>query len=104
MAYESRSTNRKRKLKRLIINVKVYDTDTVECIGYSANMHTQGMTLSSAEKIPVDKEYSIKIEHMEDDDAIEIPLHARCLWSKLGDNPAMFLSSQIQLKLEQLKI
>lgn len=84
-----------RKLKRLIINVKIYERKTGEFIGYSANMHVQGMMMSSTGIMPVGEEYLIQIKHMEDDEVIEIPLHMRCLWSSPGDNPDFFQSGYV---------
>ena len=81
--------NEKRRQKRFIVNVKVFDLDTGDVLGYSANMHTRGMMIASTEPIPLLKEFKIRIEHlrMSDDELIEIPLRIRSLWGAPGKNP-----------------
>lgn len=77
-----------RKLNRFIVNVKVYDMDTGDVMGYSANMHTRGMMLSTSTELPVDKEYNIKLEYMQlDEEMVEIPLRVRTIWCNAGNNP-----------------
>jgi len=78
-----------RKLIRFIVNVKVFDLDTGECLGYSANMHTQGMKLASVEKkLPLSQQYKLKLEYMGvDDELVEIHLLAQSRWSQPGNNP-----------------
>ena len=63
--------------------------DTGECLGYTANMHTQGMKLTSVErKIPLSREFKLKLEYMGvDDELVEIHLSAESLWSEPGNNP-----------------
>ncbi len=78
----------KRKLKRFIVNVKILDSETDECIGYSANMHTEGMLITSPEQLPLNKLLRVKLVHIQfDDEVIEIPLVVTGLWSKAGNNP-----------------
>ena len=81
--------NEKRRQKRFIVNVKVIDLDSGDVLGYSANMHTRGMMISSTETIPLLKEFNVKIEHlrMSDDELIEIPLRVRSLWTGPGKHP-----------------
>lgn len=82
-----------REFKRFVINVKVFDQETNECLGYSANMHSEGMMLSSEKLITCGKEYNIMIRHLQDDDdLVEINLDARCLWSKSGNNPDFYMA------------
>ena len=82
-----------REYKRFVINVKVFDQATNECLGYSANMHSCGMMLSSEKLIPDGREFNILIRHLQDDDElIEIRLAARCMWSKSGNNPDFYLA------------
>lgn len=82
-------TNEKRRQKRFIVNVKVFDLETGDVLGYSANMHTRGMMISSTEPIPLLKEFKVRVEYlrMTDDELIEIPLHIRSLWNGPGLHP-----------------
>ena len=82
----------KRRLKRFIVNVKVFNTDTGDLLGYSANMHNMGMKLTSTEEIPMDTEFNVKIEHIrfDDDEFVEIPLRIRSLWGNPGKNPDFY--------------
>lgn len=81
----------KRRLKRFIVNVKILDRETEQCIGYSANMHTEGMLITSPEQLPLNKLLKIKLVHIQcDDEVIEIPLDVTGLWSKPGNNPDFY--------------
>ena len=82
----------KRRLKRFIVNVKVYNSDTGDLLGYSANMHTRGMKLTSTGEIPLNAEFNVKIEHIrfDDDEFVEIPLRIRSLWGGQGKNTDFF--------------
>ncbi len=76
-----------RKLKRFIISVKVFEKETGSILGYTENMHTEAMILTSEKQIPIEKEFRIKLEYVQDDNEIvEIPLVARSVWSKLSKN------------------
>lgn len=87
----ARTQKEDREYKRFVINVKVFDQATNECLGYSANMHSDGMMLMSEQQIPVNKDYKLVIRHHQDDDElIEIPLEARCVWSKNSNNPDFY--------------
>lgn len=84
--------NDKRRQKRFIVNVKVFIHDNGEFLGYSANMHTRGIMLSSTEEIPLLKEFRVNIEHirMEDDKLVQIPLRIRSLWGGPSQNPDFY--------------
>lgn len=84
--------NEKRRQKRFIVNVKVFNLDDGELLGYSANMHTRGMMVSSTSEIPLLKEFKVKIEHirMADDELIRIPLRVRSLWGAPSNNPDFY--------------
>ena len=87
----ARTQTEDREFKRFIINVKVFDLETNECMGYSANMHSEGMMVMSEKQLSAGKNYNLIIRHyQEDDEQIEIPLAARCMWSKAGNNPDFF--------------
>jgi len=78
----------KRKLHRFILNVKILDRETGEHLGYSANMHTEGLLITSSEPIPVQQLLKIKLVHMQfDDEEVEIPLDVMGLWSGPGHHP-----------------
>ena len=84
--------NDKRRQKRFIVNVKVFNEDDDELLGYSANMHTRGMMISSTDEIPLLKEFRVRIEHMRmaDDEFVQIPLRIRSLWCVPGKNPDFY--------------
>lgn len=71
-----------RRLERFIVNVKVYKLDTGNVLGYTANMHTEGMMIKSADPIPLNEELDIKLEHLQfNDELIELPMRVIALWS-----------------------
>jgi hypothetical protein len=77
-----------RKLKRIIVNAKVLIIDTGDCLGYTANMHTEGVMLSSVDPIPVSMQYNVKFEYLRpDDEIVEIPLTIYSLWAMISNNP-----------------
>ena len=70
-----------RHLDRLILYIKVFDNETNAFLGYTANIHSKGMMLVSETLIPLDKDISIRLEHVKDDfKKIAIPLSARGVW------------------------
>lgn len=80
-----------REYKRFVINVKVFDRDSGNCLGYSSNMHTGGMMLMSEEQISPGSKFRLIIKHIQQDDTVvEIPLVARCIWSNPGNNPDFY--------------
>ena len=86
------SINDKRRRKRFIVNVKVFNMDGGDLLGYSANMHTRGMMISSTEAIPLLKEFKVIIEHlrMADDVLVQIPVRIRSLWGGPSNNPDFY--------------
>ena len=86
------NANEKRRQKRFIVNVKVYNQDDGELLGYSANMHSRGLMIASTWEIPLLKEYRVIIKHIGivDDKLVEIPLRIRSLWGGPSNNPDFF--------------
>jgi len=80
--------NEHRKLIRFPVNVKVIDEAAGETLGYTSNMHVEGMMLKSFSGIRADTEYRIILEYLRpDDEIVEIRLIARCLWCKPAEHP-----------------
>jgi hypothetical protein len=78
----------KRKLIRFIINVRIVDRETEQRLGYSANMHTEGMLITSTQPLPLQQLLQIKLVHIRKDDTlVEIPLDVIGLWSGPSRNP-----------------
>lgn len=84
--------NEKRRQKRFVVNVKVFNMDSGDLLGYSANMHTRGMMISSTEKIPLLLEFNVKVEHIRiaDDELFQLPLRIRSLWNGPSKNPDFY--------------
>ena len=56
-------------------------------------MNSEGMMLSSEKLIPSGKEFNILVRHLEfDDEVVEISLVARCLWSRISNNPDFYIA------------
>ena len=80
-----------RRFERLIINVKIIEVSTETTLGYSANMHTEGLMIRSLMDIPIDKEFNVRIEHMQfDDEYVKIPLEIKCRWCSPDKNSDFF--------------
>jgi hypothetical protein len=76
-----------RRLVRFPVNVKVYDDANGNTLGYTSNMHVEGMMLMSFAAVVVDTEYRVRLEYLEpDDEIVQIRLSARCLWCKQANN------------------
>jgi len=84
--------NEKRRQKRFVVNVKIFNQENGELLGYSANMHTRGMMVSSTEEIPLLKEFRVRIEHirMADDELVQVHLRIRSLWGGPSENPDFY--------------
>ncbi len=52
-------TNEKRRLKRFSARLKVYSQATDELIGYSENLHTEGMMIVTKKSLPNNQELEI---------------------------------------------
>ncbi|HLB31476.1 MAG TPA: PilZ domain-containing protein [Gammaproteobacteria bacterium] len=93
-----------RKLTRFPVNVKVYNDADGESLGYTSNMHVEGMMLMSFTVIEVDTEYRVRLETLgPDDEIVQIRLSARCLWCKQADNQDVYNSGFYfsELNMEQ---
>lgn len=76
-----------RRLARFPVNVKVYNDVSGGSLGYTSNMHVEGMMLMSFTAIEADTEYRVRLEYLgPDDEIVQIQLSARCLWCKQSDN------------------
>ncbi len=78
-----------RKLKRFIIQVQVQilDSETKSFFGYTENLHMEGMLLTSEQRIPLGKEFHLKLVHIRDNDVrIVIPVRVRCVWNRSNDS------------------
>lgn len=82
-----------RKLVRFPVNVKVYDDANGESLGYTSNMHVEGMMLMSFAAVAVDTDYQVRLEYLgPDDEVVQIRLSARCLWCKHANNQDVYHS------------
>ncbi len=76
-----------RKLKRVIVQVHVLDVEAKSFFAYSEDLHTQGMLLTSEQKIPLGKEFHLELVHCRDnDERITIPLRVYCVWNRSSDS------------------
>ena len=81
----------KRKLRRFIVNVRILYRETGERLGYSANMHTEGLLITSTEPLPLQQLLKIKLVHLQfDDEEVEIPLDVMGLWSGPSKHPDFY--------------
>ncbi len=80
-----------RKLKRIIIQVQVLDSETKSFFGYTENLHREGMLLTSEQKIPLGKEFHLELVYSRDnDEEITIPLRVRCVWNRSSDSHNLY--------------
>jgi len=95
-----------RRLKRFIVNAKVYDRDSGEVLGYTGNMHTEGMKLISVDQVGVGTEFRVKLEYLDAaDELTEIHLEAECLWNGPGPNDDFHSSGFrfLRITVEQIR-
>jgi len=80
-----------RKLKRSIIPVQVLDSDGKSFFAYTDDLHTQGMLLSTEQKILIGEEFHLELVHTrENDERITIPLRVRCVWNRSIDSLKLY--------------
>ena len=76
-----------RKLKRSIIQVQVLDVEAKSFFAYTENLHTEGMLLTCAQRIPLDKEFYLKMVYCRENGVrIIIPLRVFCVWNQSCDS------------------
>ncbi len=82
-----------RKLKRFIIQVQVQvlDSEAKSFFAYTENLHTEGMLLTTEQRIPLCKEFHLELVHSRDnDEEITIPLRAHCVWNRSIDSMNLY--------------
>ncbi len=80
-------TREKRRLKRFSVRRKVYSQLTDELIGYSEDMHLEGMRLVSKDPIPENQELQIWFGVTKEDKRLNrIFASAYKVWSSFTDN------------------
>ncbi len=76
-----------RKLKRSIIQVLVLDVEAKSFFAYTENLHTQGMLLTTEQRIPLGKEFLLELVHSrENDEKISVTLRVHCVWNRSIDS------------------
>ena len=80
-----------RRLKRIIIQVQVLDSESKSFFAYTENLHTEGMMLTSEKEIPVGKEFNLELVHSrENDEGFTIPLRVCCVWNRSSDSVNLY--------------
>jgi PilZ domain-containing protein len=80
-----------RKLERLILRIKVFDNDTGSFLGHTEDIHTEGMMLISEERVALDKDICLRLEHVKDNfEKTTILLTANGVWSKTAHESEVF--------------
>ncbi len=83
-----------RKLKRYSARLKVFEQETGMLLGYTENLHTEGMKLMSKEPIPDKKEIQIFLGDSDADGKGEkILLSVFRIWSGFSDTVPRFYYS-----------
>ena len=81
----------RRKLKRLRINLDVYDQASGSLLGYTSNLHAEGMMMVSENPFVIGKGYSIWLEIPDGDkDTKKIFLAACSRWCTSVKDPMLY--------------
>lgn len=84
----------KRRLKRFSARLKVYSQLTDELLGYSDNLHTEGMRIVSKKPIPKNQELQIWFGATKEEKKLNrIFLSAYKVWESFTDNDDRFYYS-----------
>ena len=79
----------KRKSKRSIIRIKVFDTNTDEMIGNTIDLNSTGMLVVGPEEFELGKEVTVRLEHTYDPRK-NIILLAQAVWHMGSVKAGMF--------------
>lgn len=86
--------NEKRRLKRFSARLKVYSQQTDGLIGYSGNLHTEGMMIISKDPIPKNQELQIWFGATKEEKRLNrIFISAYKAWESFTDNDERFYYS-----------
>ena len=86
--------NEKRRLKRFCARLKVYSQATDELIGYSENLHTEGMMIVSKKSLPKNQELQIWFGATKEDKRLNrIFISAYRVWESMAADGERFYYS-----------
>jgi PilZ domain-containing protein len=86
--------NEKRRLKRFSARLKVYSQQNDELMGYSENLHTEGMMIITKEPIPKNQELEIWFGATKEEKRLNrIFVSAYKVWESFTDNGERFYYS-----------
>jgi len=79
----------KRKAKRSIIRIKVFDADSGQLLGSTIDLNATGMLLVGSDEIPLGEDASVQLEHTFDARK-NITLSAKVVWHMASVKPGMY--------------
>ena len=79
----------KRKAKRSIIRIKVFDTNSGQSLGSTIDLNATGMLLVGSDEITLGQELSVRLEHTFDARK-NITLSAKVIWHMASVKPGMY--------------
>ena len=79
----------KRKAKRSIIRIKVFDTDTGQLLGNTIDLNSTGMLLVGTDEISMGENMSVRLEHTFNTNK-NIVLPAKVVWHMASVKPGMY--------------
>jgi len=83
-----------RKLKRYSVRLKVFTQETGELLGYTSNLHTEGMKIMGEIPLPDEKEIQIWFgASKEDEEEKRISLTACIIWRNFSNTTPIFYYS-----------
>ena len=81
----------KRELKRLIRYLNVIDQASGELIGYTGNIHYNGLMLITKSEIALHEEIAVLVEVPGDEGVkTKIPLVIKGIWNQMNINPVFY--------------
>lgn len=79
----------KRRAKRSIIRIKVFDTDSGQLLGSTIDLNATGMLVVGSDEISLGQEVSVRLEHTFDTRK-NITLSAKVVWHMASVKPGSY--------------
>jgi len=97
--------NERRRLKRFIIELPVFNADRGDYLGHTENMHVEGMLLISKKHLPLHTEHTFRLEYMlKNHDLVCLDIPTRVQWYERDEESGKFTTGVKFMNLEPKQV